>query len=92
MHNTFGDLIRDLIEVCVDDIVVKIKSRAWLLDKLALVFDKLRSMRIKLNSDKYVRFELSLSIVWIFSGLASIPRYETRKPSSLPTVTPLVYL
>jgi hypothetical protein len=41
MHKIFGDLIRNLIEVYVDDIVVKIKSRASLLDNLAQVFDKL---------------------------------------------------
>jgi hypothetical protein len=41
MHKTFGDLIRDLIEVYVDDIVVKIKSRASLLDNLVQVFDRL---------------------------------------------------
>jgi hypothetical protein len=35
MHKTFGDLIRDSIEVYVDDIVVKIKSHASLLDNLA---------------------------------------------------------
>jgi hypothetical protein len=40
IHKTFGDLIRDLIEVYVDDIVVKIKSCASLLDNLALVFDR----------------------------------------------------
>jgi hypothetical protein len=34
MHKTFGDLIRDLIDVYVDDIVVKIKSHASLLDNL----------------------------------------------------------
>jgi hypothetical protein len=34
MHKTFGDLIRDLIEVYVDDIVVKIKSCACMIDKL----------------------------------------------------------
>jgi hypothetical protein len=39
MHKTFRDLIRDLIEVYVDDIVVKIKSCASLLDNLAQVFD-----------------------------------------------------
>jgi hypothetical protein len=43
-----------LIEVYVDDIVVKIKSRASLLDNLAWVFDGLRSTRTKLNPDKYV--------------------------------------
>jgi hypothetical protein len=41
MYKTFGDLIRDLIEVYVDDIVVKIKSCASLLDNLAQVFDRL---------------------------------------------------
>jgi hypothetical protein len=35
MHKTFNDLIRDLIEVYVHDIIVKIKSRASLLDNLA---------------------------------------------------------
>jgi hypothetical protein len=54
MHKTFGDLIRDLIEVYVDDIVVKIKSCASLLDNLAQVFDRLRSTRTKLNPDKCV--------------------------------------
>jgi hypothetical protein len=53
MHKTFGDLIRDLVEY-VDDIVVKIKSHASLLDNLALVFDRLRSTRTKLNLDKCV--------------------------------------
>jgi hypothetical protein len=40
MHKTFGDLIRDLIKVYVDDLV--------------LVFDRLRSTRTKLNLDKCV--------------------------------------
>jgi hypothetical protein len=54
MHKTFGDLIRDLVEVYVDDIIVKIKSRASLLDNLALGFDRLHSMCTKLNLDKCV--------------------------------------
>jgi hypothetical protein len=54
MHKTFGDLIRDLVEVYVDDIIVKIKSRAPLLDNLTLVFDRLHSTRTKLNPDKCV--------------------------------------
>jgi hypothetical protein len=54
MHKTFGDLIRDLVEVYVDDIIVKIKSSASLLDNLALVFDRLRLTRTKLNLDKCV--------------------------------------
>jgi hypothetical protein len=41
MHKTFDDLIRDLIEVYVDDIVVKIKSRTSLLDNPTQVFDRL---------------------------------------------------
>jgi hypothetical protein len=32
MHKTFGDLIEDLIEVHVDDIIIKIKSRTSLLE------------------------------------------------------------
>jgi hypothetical protein len=54
MHKTFGDLIRDLIKVYVDDIVVKIKSCASLLDNHALVLDRLRSTRTKLNPNKCV--------------------------------------
>jgi hypothetical protein len=54
MHKTFGDLIRNLIEVYVDDIVVKIKLRASLLDNLTQAFDRLRPTRTKLNADKCV--------------------------------------
>jgi hypothetical protein len=54
MHKTFGDLIRDLVEVYVNDIVVKVKSSASLLDNLALVFDGLRLPHTKLNPDKCV--------------------------------------
>jgi hypothetical protein len=54
MHKTFSDLIRDLREVYIDDIVVKIKSHASLLDNHALVFNKLCSTRTKLNPDKCV--------------------------------------
>jgi hypothetical protein len=54
MHKTFGDLIRDLVEVYVDDIIVKVKLSASLLDNLALVFDRLRLTRTKLNPDKCV--------------------------------------
>jgi hypothetical protein len=46
--------MRDLVEVYVDDIVVKIKSLASLLDNLALVIDRLPSMCMKLNLDKCV--------------------------------------
>jgi hypothetical protein len=54
MHKTFGDLIRDLVEVYVDDIVVKIKSHSSLLGNLAIVFDRLHSTRMMLNPDKCV--------------------------------------
>jgi hypothetical protein len=54
MHKTFGDLIRNLVEVYDDDIVVKVKSSASLLDNLALVFDRLRLTLTKLNLDKCV--------------------------------------
>jgi hypothetical protein len=53
-HKTFGDLIRDLVEVYVDDIIVKVKSSASLLFNLALVFDRLRLTCTKLNPEKCV--------------------------------------
>jgi hypothetical protein len=52
MHKTFDDLIRDWVEVYVDDIVIKVKSHASLLDNLGIVFDRLRLIRTKLNADK----------------------------------------
>jgi hypothetical protein len=52
IHKTFGDLIKDLVGMYVDDIVVKVKSCASLLDNLSLVFDRLRSTCMKLNPDK----------------------------------------
>jgi hypothetical protein len=54
MDKTFGDLIRDLVEVYIDDIVVKVKSCASLLDNLTLVFNRLRLTRTKLNPNKCV--------------------------------------
>jgi hypothetical protein len=54
MHKTFWDLIRDLVEVYVDDIVVKIKSHSSLLDNLTIVFDRLHSTCTMLNPDKCV--------------------------------------
>jgi hypothetical protein len=54
MHKTFSDLIRDLVEVYVDDIVIRVKSRASVLDNLALVFDRSHLTHTKLNSDKCV--------------------------------------
>jgi hypothetical protein len=54
MHKTFGDLIRDLVDVYVDDIVVKVKSCTSLLDNLVLVFDRLRLTHTKLNPNKCV--------------------------------------
>jgi hypothetical protein len=47
MSKTFGDLIRDKVEVYVDDIVVKTKRMSTLVEDLTLVFDKLRATRTK---------------------------------------------
>jgi hypothetical protein len=66
MHKTFGDLISDLVEVYVDDIVVKVKLSASLLDNLALIFDRLPLTRTKLNSDKCV-FEVTAGKLLGFS-------------------------
>jgi hypothetical protein len=54
MSKTFGDLIRDRIEIYVDDIVVKTKRGSTLVEDQTLVFDKLRVTCTKLNLDKCV--------------------------------------
>jgi hypothetical protein len=54
MSKTFGDLIRDKVEVYIDDIVVKTKRGSTLVEDLTLVFDRLRATRTKLNPDKCV--------------------------------------
>jgi hypothetical protein len=54
MSKTFGDLIRDKVEVYVDDIMVKTNRGSTLVEDLTLVFDKLRATRTKLNPDKCV--------------------------------------
>jgi hypothetical protein len=54
MSKTFGDLIRDKVEVYVDDIMVKTKRGLTLVEDLTLVFDKLQATRTKLNPEKCV--------------------------------------
>jgi hypothetical protein len=54
MSKTFGDFIRDKVEVYVNNIVVKTKRGSTLVEDLTLVFDKLRATRTKLNLDKCV--------------------------------------
>jgi hypothetical protein len=54
MIKTFGDLIRDMVEVYVDDIMVKTKKGSTLVEDLTLVFNKLRATRTKLNPEKCV--------------------------------------
>jgi hypothetical protein len=71
MHRIFGDLIRDFVEVYVDDIIVKIKSHSSLLDNLIIVFDRLRSTRTMLNLDKCVcsgSLLESYSASWFHTG------------------------
>jgi hypothetical protein len=48
MSKTFGDQIKDKVEVYVDDIVVKTKRGS------TLVFDRLQATHTKLNPDKCV--------------------------------------
>jgi hypothetical protein len=54
MSKTFGDLIRDKIEIYVDDIVVKTKRGSTLVEDLTLVLDKLRATRTRLNPEKCI--------------------------------------
>jgi ribonuclease HI len=54
MSKIFRDLIRDRVEVYVDDIIVKTKRGSTLVEDLTLVFDRLWATRTKLNPDKCV--------------------------------------
>jgi hypothetical protein len=54
MSKTFVDLIRDRVEVYVDDIMVKTKRGPTLVEDLTLVFDKLRATRTRLNPEKCI--------------------------------------
>ena len=54
MSKTFGELIRDKIDIYVDDIVVKTKRGSTLVEDLTLVFDKLRATHTRLNPEKCV--------------------------------------
>ena len=54
MNKTFCNLIRDIVEVYVDDIVVKTKVGSTLVEDLSLVFDQLRTTRTNLNPEKCI--------------------------------------
>ena len=56
MNKTFGDQIRNIVEVYVDDIMAKIKEGSTLVEDLTLVFDRLHSTRI------------SCSVSWFHTG------------------------
>jgi hypothetical protein len=87
MSKTFGDLIRDRVEVYVDDIVVKTKRGSTLVEDLNPVFDKLRATRTKLNPHKCV-FGVSagkllgflVSHQGIEANLEKIKAIETMRP------------
>jgi hypothetical protein len=87
MSKTFGDLIRDRVEVYIDDIMVKTKRGSTLVEDLTLVFDKLRATRTKLNPDKCV-FGISVGKLLGFlvshrgieANLKKIKAIETMRP------------
>jgi hypothetical protein len=94
MHKTFGDLIRDLVEVYVDDIIINIKSHSSLLDNLAIVFDRLCSTCTMLNSDKCVfgvSVEKLLGFLVLHRGIEANPEKikaieELRPPACIKNV------
>jgi hypothetical protein len=87
MSKTFGDLIRDRVEVYVDDIVVKTKRGSTLVEDLTLVFDKLWATHTRLNPEKCV-FGVSagkllgflVSHRGIEANLEKIKAIETMRP------------
>jgi hypothetical protein len=54
MSKTFGNLIRDRVEVYVDDIVVRTKRGSTLVEDLTQAFDKLQATCTKLNPNKCI--------------------------------------
>ena len=54
MNKTFGDLITNIVEVYVDDIVVKTRVGSTLVEDLTLIFDRLHTTRTKLNPENCV--------------------------------------
>jgi hypothetical protein len=54
MNITLGDLVRDIVEVHVDDIVVNTRESNSLLENLAQVFDKLHATSTKLHPEKCI--------------------------------------
>jgi hypothetical protein len=73
MNITLGDLIREIVEVYVDDIIVKTRESNSLLENLAQVFDKLRATSTKLNPEKCV---FGVSAGKLFGFLVSHRRIE----------------
>jgi hypothetical protein len=53
-------LVRDIVEVYVDDIIVKTRESNSLLENLAQIFDKIRTTSMKVNPEKCV--------FWRFGG------------------------
>ena len=54
MNKTFYNLVRYIVEVYVDDIVVKTKVGYTLVEDLSLIFDRHRTTRTKLNPEKCI--------------------------------------
>jgi hypothetical protein len=89
MGKTFGDLIRDRVEIYVDDIVVKTRRGSTLVEDLTLVFDKLRATHTRLNPDKCV-FGVSagklLGFLVLHRGIEANPKkiraIEVMRPSA----------
>jgi hypothetical protein len=54
MQHVFGDHIRRTVEAYVDDIVIKTRKANDLVNDLRVVFDCLRTNRVKLNLEKCV--------------------------------------
>jgi methionine salvage enolase-phosphatase E1 len=76
MSKTFGDLIRDKVEVYVDDIVVKTKRGSTLVEDLTLVFDRLRATR---TSASLVSLQGSCWGSWFHTGALKQTQRRSRQ-------------
>jgi hypothetical protein len=91
MSKTFGDLIRDRVEVYVNHIVVKTKRGSTLVEDLTLVFDKLRATRTKLNPDKCV-FVVSVGKLLGFLVLHQGIEANPEKIKAIEAMRPLTHI
>jgi hypothetical protein len=83
MQDVFGDHIRQTVEACVDEIIIKTRKADNLVNDLCVVFDCLWANAVKLNPKKCVfGVPRGMLLDTLSSGGASSPTPRRSLPSS----------